>query len=231
MTLQENQHITLPLVSCKWTYDQEKTMIETADRMQSANKSFRNETSSEHLKSLSSDQSNQELRQEKLGSETAHDLSISLMADSSILSNKSTKKRKFVKEKSASNEDVQGRLTSAVSTIRSSESVRKNPRKSTAQLFIDSMESMQDIFLNKMNVDLTASPSGSMKAPLEYVAMAVDLLQKMKNLDTELLFKALDLFKDQQEYAAMFVGLQNQDLRIDWLKYKLERLWSVYLRV
>lgn len=181
-------------------------------------------SSIERVNSHSSDESDQELQQAKLESVSPHSLSTSSMADSAISNNKSTKKRKLSREKSASNEVIQPRSTSPASTLMSSESERKKYSRSSAQLFIDSMESMQSRFLNQMNADLTTSPSGSMMTSLDYVVMAVHMIQKTKNLDTGLLFKALDLFKDSPEYAAIFVGLQKEDLQIEWLKYKLQRV-------
>ncbi|EGG03683.1 uncharacterized protein MELLADRAFT_72538 [Melampsora larici-populina 98AG31] len=183
-------------------------------------------SASEESHSQSSDERDPELRHAKLESDSAHASSTrtSTMAKLPISSSKLINKRKFVKDKSASNEDVPGRSSSTVSTIRSSESAKKKPRESSAELFIDSMESMHDRFLDELPVDLTAALSESRVASLDYLVMAVDVLQKMKSLDTGLLFKALDLFKDEPIYATMFVALRKEDLQIEWLKYKLQRV-------
>ncbi|KAH9818272.1 hypothetical protein DFH28DRAFT_888326 [Melampsora americana] len=195
------------------------------NRLQTADIDQLESSFSEDSNSHSSDESDQELQQAKLESDSAHAFSTSTIADPPISSSKVIHKRKLTQGKSVSLEDLRARSTSNVSTMRSSESTRKKSRESTTELFIDSMESIQDKFLVQMKADLASSSSRNMKRPLDYMVIAVDVLQKMKNLETEFLFKALDLFKDQPVYAKIFVCLQKEELRIKWLKYKLESVW------
>ncbi|EGF96919.1 uncharacterized protein MELLADRAFT_114739 [Melampsora larici-populina 98AG31] len=146
------------------------------------------------------------------------------MADSSISSNKSAKKRKVREDESAPNDDDRERSNSIVSSVRSSGPARNKPPKSTAQLFIDSMNSMQDKFMNQIKAEQTASTSGNVTRSLDYLVLAVRVIRKMKNIDRGFLFKALDLFKDQPQTAKIFVILESEELRIGWLKYQFEKL-------
>lgn len=194
--------------------------------------------------------SDEELRQAKLESDSLHSLSTSSMADSSIPSKTSTNKRKFCEDQlasneddqkrsnssasngddqersksSASNEDDRERSNSSASTVRSSTSPRNKARKSTTEISIDLMNSIQDKFINQMKAEHTVSSPGIVVRPLDSIVSAVRVIRKMKDLETGFLFKALDLFKDQPQSAKIFAILESEELRMKWLKYQFEKL-------
>ncbi|KAH9816808.1 hypothetical protein DFH28DRAFT_964563 [Melampsora americana] len=100
---------------------------------------------------------------------------------------------------------------------------QKRARKSAAQAgedFIDGIDGITDKLISHMTKDTNVLASGTSAQPYDFLTSATQGLQKLGLTQAEL-YKAMDLLKRDVYYAKLFVGLEEKELQLGWIKGKL----------
>ncbi|KAH9813216.1 hypothetical protein DFH28DRAFT_975099 [Melampsora americana] len=96
-------------------------------------------------------------------------------------------------------------------------------RKSAAQAgeeFIEGIDGIADKLITHMTKDTNTLASGTSAHPYDFLTSATQGLRKLVLPQAEL-YKAMDLLKNDVDYAKMFVGLEEKDLQLGWIEGKL----------
>ncbi|KAH9820399.1 hypothetical protein DFH28DRAFT_828685, partial [Melampsora americana] len=97
---------------------------------------------------------------------------------------------------------------------------QKQARKSAAQAgeeFIEGIDGITDKLITHMTKDINTLASGTSAQPYNFLTSATQGLRKLGIPQAEL-YKAMDLLKNDVDYAKMFVGLEEKDLQLGWIK-------------
>ncbi|KAH9808545.1 hypothetical protein DFH28DRAFT_1135667 [Melampsora americana] len=100
---------------------------------------------------------------------------------------------------------------------------QKRARKSAAQAgedFIVGIDGITDKLISHMTKDTNDLASGTSAQPYDFLTSATQGLRKL-GLTQEELYKAMDLLKSDVDYAKLFVGLEEKELQVGWIKGKL----------
>ncbi|KAH9810292.1 hypothetical protein DFH28DRAFT_986672 [Melampsora americana] len=120
-----------------------------------------------------------------------------------------------------SNEDTD--LEGHHSRSKSCKPFKKQARKSAAQAgeeFIDGIDGITDKLISHMTKDTNVLASGTSAQPYNFLTSVTQGLQKLGLTQAEL-YKAMDLLKSDVDYAKLFVGLEEKELQLGWIKGKL----------
>jgi hypothetical protein len=129
---------------------------------------------------------------------------------------KKTKKLKFRRNRSSEPEE-------SISSSNPRKPIHKRRRKSAAQAgddFIEGLDSISDKLITHMSNDTSALASSSSAQPYDFLTSATQGLRKL-GLNQDELYQAMDLLKEDVDYAKMFVGLGEIELQLNWIKRKL----------
>ncbi|KAH9818490.1 hypothetical protein DFH28DRAFT_960536 [Melampsora americana] len=99
----------------------------------------------------------------------------------------------------------------------------KSSRKSAAQAgeeFIEGIDGTTDKLISHMTKDTNNLASGTSAQPYDFLTSATQGLRKLGLTQAEL-YKAMDLLKSDVDYAKLFVGLEEKELQVGWIKGKL----------